>query len=481
MLETASRRGVLKAGGGVALLSGTTAAESVRVTQEETDDSNPKISDGIWDVHYPEGFQSEANQTLEWAQTMRENVRQQFPDGVGMGEKRIRIYLNEGDVGGLMNWNSSPYRIHAQVIQNSRMGELQYRQVLAHEFMNIVLNYHSQRYSNTWPRSPLWFREGLSDIYSYNHTADEIYEERFPTRFIKQRYKEIKSGFGYFELVTQNRYSGGYLLLSYTIEEFGLQPVFDVIAKNGDWESDIAEALGVSYDEWRRGWLSWAEDNIGGTYNAKVAYISELDTIIGDQQETITQLKESTAPAPSIATVVQEIETGQTIDFRATIPSDTGVTTVNWTFGDGTTATGAETTHSYETSGTYTVQMMAQLGSGDEITKSRELTVVEGDTVSGEDESVTATPTEATSVTDTSTPTESGQSKTSTTATGTTPAGTGNTDTRKTETTEAEGPGLGLPAGLSALGGLSYMLKKRFTNSAPGHSEVNQSEDHPDR
>ena len=456
-LET--RRDVLRATAGTAVLgaTGTRGATARTTTQEETDDDNPSVSGGIFDVHYPDGYEPTAREMLQWARDVRASLRQEFPDGVGMGDEPVKIYLNEGDVGGKMNWNAGPYRIHAQVIQNARIEELEYRRVLGHEFMNIVLNYHSQKTVGKWPRSPLWFREGLSDYYTYNHISDEITRELFPSRFIQNRYEEIRNGLGYFELMTQNRYSGGYLILRYTIEEFGLDPVFDVLTKDGDWESDIAAALGVSYDEWRRSWLAWAEANVGGTYNAKVASISELDSIIADQRETIDRLRDGdVSTRTSIAAVVSEIEVGQSVVFDAAFPSDADIESVQWTFGDGTSADRASVAHAYDTPGDYEARMTARLTDGTEFTKSRQLTVVAADTARA-DTPTTPQPTDTPSTPTDSPTSTSGESRSTDTA-----ASTQRQTTLSGDETTTEGPGFDLVVGLSALGGVGSLLKRRL-------------------
>lgn len=362
--------------GSAVLASGSLSLGTQTVTaQGQTGTSDPSVQRGIFEVHYPDGYENTAEQTLNWANSIHKTLDQAYPSDIDLSNETIHILLNTGDVNGRMNWNADPYRIHARVIENGQMGPVEYREVLAHEYMNIVLNSHSVSNTGNWPRSPLWFREGLSDYYVYQHTSEQITDERFPTRFIKNRYEEIRNGLGYFEIMTQNNYSGGYLICEYTIDEFGTQPLFNLIKRDGDWESDIEDELGVGYDEWRRGWLEWAEDNIGGKYNIKVASIAELDSLAAEQQERIAELSEQ---GISLTSKPTELLVGQPIEFETEAGSQ-DISSTSWDFDDGTVADGTAVTHTFKRSGTYEVEVVVDLADGSTETRTQEVVITEMD------------------------------------------------------------------------------------------------------
>ncbi|WP_336328803.1 PKD domain-containing protein [Halovenus sp. HT40] len=440
------RRDVLKTTASGVLLAGAgMQSTTTSLAQEDTDLSGPSVGDGVFEVYYPDGYRSTAEQALDWALEIHNSLTRSYPSDVDISGETLNILLNRGDVGGRMNWNANPYRIHAQVIENSRMGTVEWREVLAHEYMNIVLNSHSESNTGQWPRSPLWFREGLSDYFVYQETAEEITEQRFPTRFIENRYEEIRNGLGYFEIMIQNNYSGGYLICDYTIDEFGMQPLFNIIAKNGDWESDVENELGVGYDEWRRGWLEWAEENIGGSYNVKVASVRELDELVAEQQERIDELEGSgTQSEPLTFTAEAErLLTGQPIKFEVGVPDDKEATAITWSFGDGETAAEQGVTYAYDESGDYEVEMTATFSDGSQETQTQDLTVTERN-ANGQSSDGTGSESDS----------ETGPETNST---------EDDMPSEEQTNTDATGPGFGTGSALAALGGVGYTIKRRLT------------------
>ncbi len=75
--------------------------------------------------------------------------------------------------------------------------------------------------------------------------------------------------------------------------------------------------------------------------------------------------------APMTANVDEEIE----FDAAASYYTRGNITTYEWDFGDGETATGETTTHSYDSAGTYTVELMVEDASGNTTTATKQITV----------------------------------------------------------------------------------------------------------
>ena len=90
------------------------------------------------------------------------------------------------------------------------------------------------------------------------------------------------------------------------------------------------------------------------------------------------------APNASVTTSATDVETGQTIDFDASgsNDSDGSIASYEWDFDDGTTATGPTPSHSYDSAGTYTVELTVTDDGGATDTATTTVTVTEPTTSS---------------------------------------------------------------------------------------------------
>jgi PKD repeat protein len=94
-------------------------------------------------------------------------------------------------------------------------------------------------------------------------------------------------------------------------------------------------------------------------------------------------------PIPVVVVSPSAPEAGESVDFDGSgtivsnIPADTVAVSYRWTFGDGTTGSGASTTHTYETAGTYQVTLRV-IDSAGRVGESQEpVTVTPSTTISG--------------------------------------------------------------------------------------------------
>lgn len=100
-----------------------------------------------------------------------------------------------------------------------------------------------------------------------------------------------------------------------------------------------------------------------GTYNAKLA-ISVIDTVHSQLLCTDTLTKQVVVTGPSsscqsvFSTIIDPTNNGS-VQFAASNPSGTPNMHYSWTYGDGYTGAGANVSHTYATSGSYTVTLKA--------------------------------------------------------------------------------------------------------------------------
>jgi len=81
------------------------------------------------------------------------------------------------------------------------------------------------------------------------------------------------------------------------------------------------------------------------------------------------------APALGIATSLSVVDVNHSVTLTAAISGGTGSGPTNWTFGDGTAATGTVVTHSWTRAGTYVINASYQDGNGMVATSSQSLLV----------------------------------------------------------------------------------------------------------
>jgi hypothetical protein len=105
--------------------------------------------------------------------------------------------------------------------------------------------------------------------------------------------------------------------------------------------------------------------------------VTEVDDTPVSDSATVVVTLERNVDAPTITgvSVPSSAVVGESIDTSVTATDDVSITAHEWRFGDGTTATGSEVSHTYVSPGTYTVTVVVTNEAGISATRTRTVTV----------------------------------------------------------------------------------------------------------
>ncbi|WP_436935881.1 malectin domain-containing carbohydrate-binding protein [Halovenus marina] len=208
-------------------------------------------------------------------------------------------------------------------------------------------------------------------------TPDAIFEsERYPTDDNTLDYDlPVTSGESYeVRLYFIEQYSQaqnpGDRILDVSLEGQTVLNDYDVVADVG-YKNGTMESFEVTADD---GTLDLSLSQDGGSNNALIYGIE----VIKPADET------NQSPSAALTASATDVETGQSVDFDASGSSDAdgSVASYSWDFGDGEIATGATPSHTYDTAGTYTVELTVTDDDGATDTATTTVTVTEPTTAS---------------------------------------------------------------------------------------------------
>ena len=189
---------------------------------------------------------------------------------------------------------------------------------------------------------------------------------------------------------------------------------------------------------------------VAHSYDDPGEYTVELTITSGDEQgrrsESVVVQPELTAAFSVSAespTTTDEVR----FDASETVPGDS-VDRYEWTFGDGTTATGQTVAHSYDDPGEYTVELTVT--SGDEQATVTEQLTVQASTDDRSTSDGASDETDETDGTD-----------------GTNDPGADD----ETESDDGAGPGFGIPSVVASVGTVGYLLRRHVTDRATDRSD----------
>jgi len=178
----------------------------------------------------------------------------------------------------------------------------------------------------------------------------------------------------------------------YVVVESALpQPAVDIGAKRITEGEPVTFDAGSSKDfdgtvqsySWDMGdGTTKTGEKISYVYDSSGEYIINLDvTDNSGATETLTRtvnvVESNTAPKPKFGASSTTADTGETVSFDASgsIDVDGTVDQYYWNFGDGLSDTGTQVDHSYDASGTYTVELTAADSMQDTATVTKTITV----------------------------------------------------------------------------------------------------------
>jgi YVTN family beta-propeller protein len=119
--------------------------------------------------------------------------------------------------------------------------------------------------------------------------------------------------------------------------------------------------------------------------------VTVTDSNGGSTTSSAVGVTVATALAATLSATPTPATTGQSVSFDVTTSGGTGPIGTAWVFGDGSTGSGATTSHTYSSSGTYTVRVWANDSAGESVLKTLTLNVTSGS--SGSSPSGSSTPT----------------------------------------------------------------------------------------
>jgi PKD repeat protein len=149
--------------------------------------------------------------------------------------------------------------------------------------------------------------------------------------------------------------------------------------------SPIGGALPYTYS-WRFGdGQSASTQNASHAYAAAGSYVVDFWVNDSASHSFSAQIPVTVAPLPTVKLVVHpsSVDIGLTVTFNSTTSGGTGPFTYLWTFGDGTNATVANTSHAYLMAGTFTATFVATDSFRQSGTATMMITVATGPKVSG--------------------------------------------------------------------------------------------------
>jgi len=246
-----------------------------RSNSQSNQQSWQTISGEHFVVEYRDGYKSDAQQIHDWMNRTRSQTYEVIPSDTAVTlNHRIHVRVYPGSEwtrsDHSLYWqNTEPVRIHVQAPTDSSVNRDWYDHGLAHEYLNIVLwDYVEDNADYSyWGRNPSWFAEGISEYYAYRLDA---VRDQYPPRDISNMNESIKDGDGYFDIMASNTYDGGHLLAQYMFSRYNNTAVVSILAQDTDsFPAAVERNLNTDYVEFKRGWLRWAEEHIGGDYEVE--------------------------------------------------------------------------------------------------------------------------------------------------------------------------------------------------------------------
>jgi len=281
-------------------------APAVTVADDSSDWQTVETENFVF--KYKSGYSEDVEQVRDILQTGRQQLLNLVERSMAPSlDEKIRVTLHPGaewtEGGGTLYWRSSdPVQIHLETPSDSGASTDWLEHGLLHEYANIILwdyGIDSADYQY-WSRNPSWFAEGISEYLVYR---TPLVQDQFPPSEVQAMNETIRNGGGYFDVVAESQYHGGHLLAMYMFEEYSDERIWDVFASDTDhFYRALGKSLDTEYIEFKRGWLTWAEENVGGDYNVETsdsssntgeleARISTLENQLSMANQTIRRLK----------------------------------------------------------------------------------------------------------------------------------------------------------------------------------------------
>ena len=225
---------------------------------------------GQFSIFYPIDYHSDAETILDYALYAQTTVENFFPEEIKLNSN-VRILMSKKPTESLirLRWLEMRNDYNNRIIflnspskayeYDSQYDNIWYKANLIHEYVHIVVAEFIRPNTNhdMYKYFPKWFSEGIAGYIPYYHSSEEIMERYEPKlNNIKQI---IRNCINDFEVVNQNIYYGGALIIKYMYDTYESSIINFMRGIAPNWKESLRQNLNVTYADFKEEWVTWTQ------------------------------------------------------------------------------------------------------------------------------------------------------------------------------------------------------------------------------